>query len=148
MAKYDISTFTWYDPEPKGREMAISVSESSGLTFNAELRKRLPEHFRLCASPDKRVLCIVESVEGTITLTKSGSRKIPKLLQDMEDAGVILPARYVFYAEDGKLFGELKLSMPPKPGACKRKSVPRKPRSISKSQEEHIMEGLNNGKLH
>ena len=147
MAKYDISTFTWYDQEPQGREMAINVSESSGLTFNAELRKRLPEHFRLCASPDKRVLCIVESAEGTITLTKSGSRKIPRLLKDMEDTGVILPARYVFYAEDGMLFGELKLPTPSKTDACKCRSVPKKPRNISRSQERHILEDLDDEKL-
>lgn len=146
MAKYDIGTFTWYDLEPKGKEMAINVSESSGFTFNPELQKRLPEQFRLCASPDKRVLCIVESEECTITLTKNGSRKIPKLQQDMEEAGVILPARYVFYAEDGMLFGELRVPKPPKPGASKRKAA-QKSRRISTSQENHIVEGLNHGKL-
>ena len=143
MAKYDISTFTWYDPEPKGQEMAVSVSESSGFTFNGELRKQLPEHFRLCASQDKRVLCIVGSADGKITLTKSGSRKIPKLMRDIKAAGVILPARYVFYAEDGMLFGELKV---PESGASKRKPVPNKPRKISKSQEEHILDGFRHEK--
>ena len=146
MTKYDISTYTWYDPGPKRREMAISVSESSGLTFNPELQKRLPERFRLCVSPDKRVMCIVESAEGTITLTKSGSRKLPKLQRDIEDAGVILPARYVFYAEDGMLFGELRVPKPPKPGTSKRKAA-QKSRRISNSQENHILEGLNHGKL-
>ncbi len=146
MAKYNISTFTWYDQEPKRREMAVSVSESSGLTFNAELQKQLPERFRLCASPDKRVLCIVESAEGNITLTKSGSRKLPKLQRDMEEAGVILPARYVFYAEDGMLFGELKLPEPAKSGTAKGKAAT-KSRKISASQEKHIVEGLSHGKL-
>ena len=146
MAKYDISTFTWYDQEPKRQEMRIGVSESCGLRFNAELQKRLPERFRLCVSPDKRVLCIVESEEGTITLTKNGSRKLPKLQRDIEDAGVILPARYVFYAEDGMLFGELRVPKPPKPGTSKRKKAT-KSRRISKSQEKYILEGLNHGKL-
>ena len=144
MAKYDISTFTWYDQEPKRQEMRIGVSDSCGLRFNAELQKRLPERFRLCVSPDKRVLCIVESEEGTITLTKNGSRKLPKLQRDIEDAGVILPARYVFYAEDGMLFGELEQ---PKSWVTNRKPVPKKSRRISASQEEHILESLKHGKL-
>lgn len=146
MTKYDISTFTWYDQEPKRQEMVVSVSESCGLTFNAELRKQLPERFRICVSPDKRVLCIVESEDGTITLTKSGSRRIPKLERDMKEAGVIFPAKYVFYTEDGMLFGELKLPEPPKPGTSRHRK-PARSRRISKSQEEHILEGLYHGKL-
>ena len=110
MKKYDISTFTWYDQEPKRQEMRIGVSESCGLRFNAALQQRLPEHFRLCVSPDKRVMCIVES------------------------------------AEDGMLFGELRVPKPPKPGTSKRKKAT-KSRRISKSQEKYILEGLNHGKL-
>ena len=144
MTKYDINTFTWYDLEPKRREMAIGVSESGGLTFNDELRKNLPEHFRLCASPDKRVLCIVESAEGTITLPKSGSRRVPELERDIVDAGVALPARYVFHAEDGMLVGELKPKKASKPGNSK-KPVPKEPRKIGKVKMEHIEEDLRRG---
>lgn len=144
MTKYDISTFTWYDPEPRAWKMAVSVSESGGFMFNDQLRKKLPECFRLCASPDKQVLCIVELAEGTITLPKSGRKNLPRLLRDIKAAGVILPARYVFRAEDGMLFGELEQ---PKSWVTNRKPVPKKSRRISASQEEHILEGLKHGKV-
>ena len=147
MSKYDISTFTWYELGRKTSEMAISVSDSGGFFFNAELRKRMPEHFGIGASPDKRVLCVAEAADATFTLPKDGRTKISDLLQDIKSAGVILPARYVVHVEEGLLFGELKQYVHSKASVIQRKPVSKKPRHISKSEEEHILEGLNNGKL-
>lgn len=147
MSKYDISTFTWYTVEPKPPEMAVNVSDSGGFFFNAELRKRMPEHFVVGASPDKRVLCVAEAPDTTYTLPKSGRAKIPALLQDIKAAGVILPARYVIHVDEGCFIGELKLSNSEKACDAQQKPVSKKPRRISKSEEEHILEGLSDGKL-
>lgn len=147
MSKHNISTFTWYTLGPKPPEMAINVSDTGGFLFNAELRKRMPEHFRIGASPDKRVLCIAEAADATFTLPRDGRARIPALLQDIKAAGVILPTRYVVHADERCFFGELKLRDSAKSSDARRKSVPKKPRNISKSEEEHILEGLSDGKL-
>lgn len=126
--------------------MAVNVSESGGFAFNQNARANLPDHIRIGASADGKVICVQKDMTSRYTMPKGGRVKIPKLLAHIKSAGIILPTRYILRQENDYFIGELDQPKKSGPSSAKRPPVPKTPKRISKSAEEHIIEALNNEK--
>ena len=140
MSITNFEEFVWFDLSPKPPEMVINVSETGGFTFNRPAREALPSHIKIGILPDARTVCIVEDPASRYALPKSGTVTRPELVEHINSAGIVLPARYIMRREDNCWVAELQAP------TTKKHPPAKNPRKISKSAEESILNELKDGK--
>ena len=87
-----------------------------------------------------RRLYVQPAGPGGYALPKSGTVTRPELVEHINSAGIVLPARYIMRREDNCWVAELQAP------TTKKHPPAKNPRKISKSAEESILNELKDGK--
>ncbi len=122
---YNKSDFEWIWPVPKNK-LAITIPNEHDLNINRSLLAEIPERIIIGYIPQTMTLALCADDAG-FTYPKSGSLKLPELIQKFTDQGMQFPARFTMKFENDMWVGtlnpqpnpEYRLKRPPR-----RKKVP------------------------
>lgn len=120
---YNEHDFIWIKPKLKSK-MAITIPNETNFNMNAALVAELPDRIGIGYIAKEKILAIRKDDTGHV-FPKSGSLKLPELIQILTSHGMLFPARFtVTYENDmwiGRLDSQFKHSANPKKPPLKKK---------------------------
>ena len=94
--KMEKFNFCWFEGENRRKILRASVCTDCKLHVGEELRRKLPTKIRYGFDKKNRVLAIVESQDGGISMPKSGMVKATALCKQFREMGLTLPVVFEF----------------------------------------------------
>lgn len=122
---YNEHDFIWIKPKLKSK-MAITIPNETNFNMNAALVAELPDRIGIGYIAKEKILAIRKDDTGHV-FPKSGTLKLPELIQILTSHGMLFPARFtVTYENDmwiGTLDSQFKHSANPKKPPLKKKKL-------------------------
>lgn len=102
---YNEHDFTWIKPKLRSK-LAVTIPNETNFNINAMLAAELPEKIGIGYIAEEKVLAMRKDDTGHL-VPKSGTLKLPDLIQILTSHGMLFPARFTVTYEDGMWIGML-----------------------------------------